>query len=221
MARPRLACVGVDGPIERASAEDASSLAFSMIWRWRPSSFARIGTRSSGMGLLSYTTRHTQHTHSNINRKSGATHLEALAELDEVCHALVHVALHERLALLSQTLLLVLHKVAERRERVRRRLRALAVRRRRRRLARRRACAGGGKSRAVGPVQRELGHSGVLLLVAVRVRRARGGVGRRHGDANGEVLSGSRGRRDGWEARAARAWRNVRVLPTDDGAVSM
>lgn len=74
LARPRLAYGGVDVSIERASAENALSLAFS-VWRWRSSSFARIGTRSYGMGLLNYMTSHTQHTHSNANRKISATHL--------------------------------------------------------------------------------------------------------------------------------------------------
>ena len=147
-------------------------------------------------------------------------HLEALAELHEICHALIHIALDERLALLSQALLLVLYKVAESRERVRRWLRALAVRSRRRRLARRRARARPSDRRAVRPVHRDLGHGGGLLFVAVRVRRAWDGVSRRRGNASREFLRGPRRGRGGWEAGATRAWRNVRVLPTDDGAVS-
>lgn len=51
--------------------------------------------------------------------KHEKTDLEILAELDEICHALVHVALDQRLALLCQALLLVLDEVAEGRERIR------------------------------------------------------------------------------------------------------
>lgn len=42
-------------PMVRAVVEAASSVAFSRICRCLSSSLAKIGTRSSGMGLLSYT----------------------------------------------------------------------------------------------------------------------------------------------------------------------
>jgi len=53
-ATPLEAVAGVEGPIARASADAASALAFSLICFCLSSSFARIGTRSSGMGLFSY-----------------------------------------------------------------------------------------------------------------------------------------------------------------------
>ena len=50
---PRDAVAGVDAPIARASVLSASFLAFSLIAFCFSSSLARMGTRSSGMGLLS------------------------------------------------------------------------------------------------------------------------------------------------------------------------
>lgn len=52
-ATPREAVVGLEAPIARAWDDAASLLAFSLIARCFSSSFARIGTRSSGIGLFS------------------------------------------------------------------------------------------------------------------------------------------------------------------------
>ena len=51
--KPRDAVVGLEAPMARAWEEAASLLAFSIIARCFSSSFARIGTRSSGIGLFS------------------------------------------------------------------------------------------------------------------------------------------------------------------------
>lgn len=51
--KPREAVVGLEAPIARAWDDAASLLAFSLIIRCLSSSFARIGTRSSGIGLFS------------------------------------------------------------------------------------------------------------------------------------------------------------------------
>jgi len=52
-ATPREAVAGVEAPIARADDDVASCKAFSLINRCLSSSLARIGTRSSGMGLFS------------------------------------------------------------------------------------------------------------------------------------------------------------------------
>jgi len=60
-ARARLAegdAVSVAVLIARACVDSASLVDFSLIWRCFSSSLARIGTKSSGMGLLSYRVSH-------------------------------------------------------------------------------------------------------------------------------------------------------------------
>jgi len=51
--KPREEVVGLEAPMARAWDDAASLLAFSLIARCFSSSFARIGTRSSGIGLFS------------------------------------------------------------------------------------------------------------------------------------------------------------------------
>lgn len=53
---PRDAVAGVEAPMALASLDSASFLAFSLIAFCFSSSLARIGTRSSGIGLLSFVT---------------------------------------------------------------------------------------------------------------------------------------------------------------------
>ena len=85
-----------------------SALAFSNMAFCFSSSLARIGMRSSGMGLLSCQVVSDM---AECNQKG--TNLERLAELDQIRLALVHLALCQRLLSLSEALLLVGHKVAE------------------------------------------------------------------------------------------------------------
>lgn len=51
---PLDACVGFDGPMARASFASASVLAFSLIKRCFSSSLVKMGTKSSGIGCLSW-----------------------------------------------------------------------------------------------------------------------------------------------------------------------
>jgi hypothetical protein len=97
---PRGAPGAVEGeeeaPIFRAWAEAASFVDFSLMARCFSSSLARMGTRSSGMGLLSWVVDQ----YGCRPKKQSGTYLETLTELDEVCHPFVHVALDQRLPFL-------------------------------------------------------------------------------------------------------------------------
>lgn len=108
-ARVALAAT-TDAPMLRAPDEDASFVAFSRIAFCLSSSLARMGTRSSGIGLLSCRGE-------KVSRVSiecvMMINLETLAELDQLRHAFVHLAFHQCLTFLSQSLLLVGDEVAE------------------------------------------------------------------------------------------------------------
>lgn len=109
--------VSVEGPMTRACPDSASLVAFSRIWRCLSSSFARIVTRSSGIGLFScvvvvmVVSYHSPHDRPNLNLRS--THLERLTELHQLRHTLVHLILDQRMLLPQQPVLLRRDKVPE------------------------------------------------------------------------------------------------------------
>ena len=111
---PLEAVAGVDAPMTLACAEAASLEAFSLIAFCLSSSLAKIGTRSSGIGLLSCGA--CEHVR-NFGYIMGA-YLEALAELDEFCYTLLHFVLHQCLLLLSEPLLFIGDEVTESRKRI-------------------------------------------------------------------------------------------------------
>ena len=87
-AKPREAVVGLEAPMARAWENAASLLAFSLIACCFPSSFARIGMRSSGIGLFSC----QPHKLCCIDDEL-ETYLEIFTKLDWFCQAFIHVAL--------------------------------------------------------------------------------------------------------------------------------
>ena len=104
---PRDADVGLVAPIARALVEDASRSDLSFIAFCFSLSFARIGTKSSGIGLLSCKCQ-TEPT-----QPIRKTYLERLAELDQLRQPLIHFVLDESLPLLRQPLLLIGDEISE------------------------------------------------------------------------------------------------------------
>jgi hypothetical protein len=83
-------------------------LAFSLIARCLSLSFARIGTRSSGIGLFSCQSHKRLCTDDELE-----AHLEILAKLDQFGLAFIHVALDKRLAFSGEALSFVGNKSNE------------------------------------------------------------------------------------------------------------